>query len=161
MVKVRRRAKNKRNVQNRRLPAPVLRALVRKYRTLLKLRRQRETYEMQGIFRLQTEAMRRRRQRLRMLATLHPGVLRELEAMSASAVEKRLAVVTGLLKEPGPAPLWLLAVLEYHALIKTHLRTKRRNSMKRDRKFVACLWEQLANSYRKSPDEIRAFVLGG
>ena len=67
--------------------------LIEKYERLLELRVARESLEASGVLSLDGEAGRERKRRCRALARSYPGVLRELEHLSAAAIATRLEVL--------------------------------------------------------------------
>jgi len=63
----------------------------------------------------------RRGQRMRALAARFPGALRELDRLPMAVIEARIATL-----EAGERPAWAAALAEYHALLRSALRVRRR-----------------------------------
>jgi hypothetical protein len=95
------------------LTADELRALGDKYRRLAALRAGRDRDEPAG------------RDVLRVLAELHPGCLRELDALGLPELERRARVVTDA-AAGGPVEPWMDWISAYHRLMRAALLIKRR-----------------------------------
>lgn len=102
--------------------APPLRE---KYQELLRLREEREALEARGVFALEGEDGSVRKARCRRLARRFPGALRELEALDAQTLRRRLdRAETVAAARPG-GDAFERFVEEFHALGRLMAHVKR------------------------------------
>ena len=170
------------------LSKPALIALERKYRALAELRKQRESYEAEGIMALIGDERDARQGAMKKVASEFPGALRELESLSANELLARAKVIAALSRSGEPLPMWVALVWELHCITKGMLLIKETGKRKRieqeewkqlewfrsvdvetinrylspqSRRMVDEIWGDLSLRFGKPVDELQALFKGG
>lgn len=99
---------------------PDLEALARKYRTLIRLRTDREAAVARGWDRFPEPEASVRRREMHRLATEFPGSLRELDASHPGEFETRLAEIERALRDGAPTT-WMRATWGFHLALREAL----------------------------------------
>lgn len=100
-----------------------LEALTRKYRTLARLRADREEAIAKGWERFPEPEATARRRDMHLLATEFPGALRELDASRPGEFEERIAALERALRDDAPEA-WMFAAAAFHLALREALQIR-------------------------------------